>query len=781
MKSIASPISKHLKLLSKNTCSDAIKNTVKTPHCLPQPQQNPNSGNLISNTLLDKFLTGECHSSFQPKFYTIPGTPTTGITPQQSISLPTIITAIRSSHTIPLQPNPFQFDMTAKAALHNTLFLHSLNFDMEQATQSTPNTTLSYGSEFRDINSIATLFQHHPDWNQMKLIITQGVSYPLRDINDNDRLRDIDFHLKRGNHKSTTTPENTKALVTSFAKEVQAQWAIPISPSAIRLIPGASITPLGVATQWSLNHNGDRVIKRRTTHDCTFPGPSGDSCNNRVIKDLIPECKYGHALLRFLHGISSIRARHPTSPIIMTKTDMDAAYRRIHSNITSAVTCITILQEIAYLLTRLPFGSAPAPGFFSVISDSATDLASDLAVDPTWDPMVLQSRFPFLNHEPVLQEPTIPYGQADPLQVHLPPRDIVADNFIDDIFMAGIDIDQNCLRVTHAVPLALECLFNPPSEADATQRAEIINKVKHMAEGLPSEIKTVLGWSINTRTFRVYLTKHKMTDWTIDITNTIHHKQCTKALLETMIGRFNHVGVIIHIARYFLTRLRYRLQQHQHSHKQKLIKLAPWDIQDLVLWKYHITHLHHKGVSINNICFTNPSSTTFSDACEWGLGGFTTQGHAWRYKLPSHLQHRASINLLEFMAAIITVKLSIDHDHHSSQQPHILAYTYNSSAMGWMYHSTFNPVTDAEHDSTARYLANLLLQAEATLYPEHIPGVHNEIADSLSRDFHLNDSQLLHLLYHSQDTAPKLPPKLNLHQPSKTVFPGLYPSWNQFL
>ena len=121
------------------------------------------------------------------------------------------------------------------------------------------------------------------------------------------------------------------------------------------------------------------------------------------------------------------------------------------------------------------------------------------------------------------------------------------------------------------------------------------------------------------------------------------------------------------------------------------------------------------------------------------------------------------------MAAIITVKLSIDHDHHSSQQPHILAYTDNSSAMGWMYHSTFNPVTDAEHDSTARYLANLLLQAEATLYPEHIPGVHNEIADSLSRDFHLNDSQLLHLLYHSQDTAPKLPPKLNLHQPSKTV------------
>jgi hypothetical protein len=50
----------------------------------------------------------------------------------------------------------------------------------------------------------------------------------------------------------------------------------------------------------------------------------------------------------------------------MNKTDMDAAYRRIHTNMLAAVTCITVVNDIAYLLTRVPFGAAPAPAGFSL-------------------------------------------------------------------------------------------------------------------------------------------------------------------------------------------------------------------------------------------------------------------------------------------------------------------------------------------------------------------------------------------------------------------------------
>ena len=121
------------------------------------------------------------------------------------------------------------------------------------------------------------------------------------------------------------------------------------------------------------------------------------------------------------------------------------------------------------------------------------------------------------------------------------------------------------------------------------------------------------------------------------------------------------------------------------------------------------------------------------------------------------------------MAAIITIQLSLDSDNHTTQHPHILAFTDNSSALGWMYHSTFNPVQNPQHDTTARYLANLLLAAEASLHPEHVPGVHNEVADSLSRDFHLHDSQILHLLSSSQDTVAKLPKNFSLKQPPTKI------------
>ena len=259
--------------------------------------------------------------------------------------------------------------MSNKAALANTMLAESHNFNLERATQSIPNTMLSYGAEFRSIHIITLLLQHHPNWNLVKDIITKGASYPLRAISDKDRLDDIKFHLKRGNHQSTILQQNKLALFKAFNKEVQAQWAIPLLPTATPLIPGASITPLGVAVQWSMNANGERILKRRTTHDCTFPGPSGQSCNLRVIEDKIPDCQYGHALRRFLHGICDMRHRHPGIPIIITKTDMDAAYRRIHSAIQATVTCITILANIAYLLTTLPFGSSPAPALFSIISD----------------------------------------------------------------------------------------------------------------------------------------------------------------------------------------------------------------------------------------------------------------------------------------------------------------------------------------------------------------------------------------------------------------------------
>ena len=440
---------------------------------------------------------------------------------------------------------------------------------------------------------------------------------------------------------------------------------------------------------------------------------------------------------------------------------MDSAYRRIHANMQAATTCITVIDDLAYLLGRLPFGSAPAPTKFSNVSDTVGDVAQDLALDDTWNPTLLHSTFD-LDFPPRQEDENTPLARADPLLMHLPPRDIITDNFIDDLFQACLDEGDKPSRIKHAIPLVLEAFFRPLHPDDASPRDPIINMTKHQAEGRLEESKVILGWRINTHTFRISLTDEKARDWIADIDTTTKAGFCTEKQLETMIGRFNHAGFIITIARYFLTRLRYRLKRHQQQSKRKKhIHMAPWDTKDLIFWRELISLLSTHGVSLNNVCTVRPSATVYSDACEWGLGGFSLQGRAWRWLLPSHLQGKASINFLEFLAAIITVKLSITDDTHDTTHPHILAFTDNSSALGWMHHSTFDPVNNPQHDALARDLASFLLTNESTLFSQHIPGDHNVTADCLSRDFHLSDADTISLL-HSKAPASQVPQNLRI-------------------
>ena len=679
----------------------------------------------------------------------------------------TIREIINAPNLRPLRKSPWRFERTKEAAAANTARLKKYRYNPEVATQSPNNTTLTYGSEFRPISQIKKIFQHHHHWQKIREIVADGVTYPITPIPEDQRLSDIDYHIERGNHKSAKLPENAEALDKAFTKEVKYRWAIPIDPKCIKSIPHACVTPLGVATQWSINAENERIIKRRTTHDCTFPGPSGLSCNKRVISEDLVECTYGHAFTRFIHGIHAMRVRHPNHKIWINKTDMDAAYRRIHANMLSAVLCITILNDIAYLLGRLPFGSSPAPSFFSIISDAIGDVAQDLSLDPHWDPATLKSPYP-IDTTPKSEPPSIDIGQADSLAVNLPDRNIVLDNFIDDSFNAGIDEGDIPLRLAHSVPLVLYSIFRPTNEADADPRNPIINFTKHAAEGKLEERKVVLGWLIDSRRFRVFLTPEKSKDWITDINTAIKSAKCTKGTLESLIGRFNHTGAILHLSRYFLTRLRHRLQVNNKKNTESHITLTTNDVQDLQLWKFIITLITDRGVSINNITITTPSLIVYSDACEWGLGGFTTQGTAWRYELTPHLQHRASINFLEFLASIVTILLGLDIETYTSNHPSVLAFSDNSSAVGWLYHSTFHPATHDHHDKLARHLARELFKRQATLHPEHIPGKHNDVADALSRDFHMTTPKLTQFLLQ----LPQAPPSLRI-----VTLPPMISSW----
>ncbi len=44
------------------------------------------------------------------------------------------------------------------------------------------------------------------------------------------------------------------------------------------------------------------------------------------------------------------------------------------------------------------------------------------------------------------------------------------------------------------------------------------------------------------------------------------------------------------------------------------------------------------GIDMNLLAFREPAQTYYSDSCPAGLGRYSDQGHAWRFRVPPHLQ-----------------------------------------------------------------------------------------------------------------------------------------------
>ena len=255
--------------------------------------------------------------------------------------------------------------------------------------------------------------------------------------------------------------------------------------------------------------------------------------------------------------------------------------------------------------------------------------------------------------------------------------------------------------------------------------------------------KLFLGWLIDTRAFRVFLPPEKAILWTKQIDDILlSEKRIPSKTLESVIGRLNHVGFILPHARYFINRLRYLLSKSQKFGPQHINERVK---NDLLLWKKLLSAASQIGTNINLITFTKWNIRLITDASESGIGGYNTEtGMAWRIELPSWMKKKFHINFLEFLSA--TVAIWIEILQTTTKYNRLLCLTDSSSVLGWLYKSNFQPESHKEHDILARQLAEIMLESESALYSQHIKGKFNLVADSLSRDHHINNKQLTFLL-----------------------------------
>ena len=117
--------------------------------------------------------------------------------------------------------------------------------------------------------------------------------------------------------------------------------------------------------------------------------------------------------------ISAMRSIWLTKRILIGKIDLDAAYRWIHANATTASTCIAIVDEIAFLCIRLPFGTTPAPAEYTTVSEVTIDLGNNLLRDESYDTDDLNSSHQYLLPQEEKQQSSSHLETSYPLSVDI--------------------------------------------------------------------------------------------------------------------------------------------------------------------------------------------------------------------------------------------------------------------------------------------------------------------------------------------------------------------------
>ena len=678
------------------------------------------------------YLNGDARSFF----------PDPAVGPDDSFKTPSwFIEALRklTKHTtVTPKESPIQFATTRSAAEHNERTLALYEFDLDRLIEKFANTTLGYGSEFRTVEELKPLIGPHPNFPALAQVLTNGMSYVFtRELDPVTKLAELKTLMARGNHKSAKEfPDQVKKLLD---KDVLHGFTIPIPTQTVWKIPGAAIQPLGLASQWTLNEDGERVAKFRMTQDLSFSSNQTGksvSINSRIDMSAYSEMIYGWCFPRIVQYTLALRFHHPGFRILICKYDYSDAYRRIAHSAGAAAQTISIHDELAYLSLRLTFGGSPNPPTWCLFSEIVTDLANEISQCAEWDPAELHSPAQPQTPDPKRLAEDVPLAKSKRMAVAIPIPTNGAigrvDGFIDDLINVFLDTPHNCRIQPHAVPLAMHVTSRPHAGDDVEPivRRPILSIPKLLAEGSPAEVQNVLGWRVDTRRLLIALPDDKYDAWVGDLTAIETAGRCSFKELDRIVGRLNHSSYVVPVTRNFLGRLRSLLSPRRRD--DYVVKLGKEDLADVALWKTILARAN-QGISMNLIAAREPDRVCWSDACPLGIGGYNLSGRAWRIQIPPTSivrGHQGVNNLLEFVGMVVNVWLEcLDK---ATDQACILAVGDNTSAIGWLFRTASLDRNGQAHEAhlfVARTLATLLLDHGCCIASQHIKGDLNVVAD----------------------------------------------------
>jgi hypothetical protein len=450
----------------------------------------------------------------------------------------------------------------------------------------------------------------------------------------------------------------------------------------------------------------------------------------------------------------------------MAKFDLKSAYRRAHFSGVSALQSIatskgltkqegSTTDDLAYVSLRLTFGGSSNPSEFSILSEMIADLANKIIQHSDWNPEQLHSSFVSLTGTaPILEPAATPFAPSRDLLIDWDLNNFgTTEAYIDDIFTVfPLHSEEHFQRGRNAALLAIDTFGRPTHNDDPLPRDPIVATKKVTAEGTPTEILTVLGWTIDTRRLLIKLPTEKADLWDTELKKLIKKGDKGHFIpikqLERVQGRNIFVAMIVPGAMHFQSRMYSAIER---AKKYRQTRLRAEERRDLRLFR-HLLSVARKGISLNNIAFRLPEHFGRSDAFEGGLGGYDlTSGRAWRFPIPTELQHRKSQNYLEYLACMIQLVCMLAENKWEPGDC-FLSVGDNTSALGWIHKSNFHPDKDKEqasHLALARHITNMLADLNIIQCGQWLPGDDNGVADTLSREHVMNDHDLTNLIVSS--------------------------------
>jgi hypothetical protein len=216
----------------------------------------------------------------QPKWNHPPTSPSTddNIWPTNLIE---IIKAIKQIP--PRQPSrpEFSFELTDEAAEKNFLILmRTYGGCLSDSLAAQQDSTVGYGSEFQDVKTLSNIFQCHPNWTRMSQILTNGLEWPLKPLDEDSRMADVRDALIFGNHKGALMQPDL--LWHLMLKDVHFGYCLPLPLAKAEKIPDILIAPMNIQQQNTINKFGRIIPKDRQTHNQSFKWSLGTSVNSRI-------------------------------------------------------------------------------------------------------------------------------------------------------------------------------------------------------------------------------------------------------------------------------------------------------------------------------------------------------------------------------------------------------------------------------------------------------------------------------------------------------------------